>query len=198
MYDATKEREKLEKEQAKQEEKAMKEVDKAREKQMKQEEKDWKAVDKKLGADLNPDPITGAPGSHPVGTGAGAMGGAAAGAAIGTAVGGPVGFAVGGAVGAVAGGLAGKGVAEQVNPTVEDAYWRSNYSSRPYVQKNTAYEVYQPAYRYGWEARDRFDGRSWETVETDLRSDWERTRGNSKLSWDEARPAARDACDVPR
>ena len=58
--------------------------------------------------DENRDPITGAPGSHPVGTGLGAAaGGMAAGAAAGT-VAGPVGTAVGAAVGAVVGGLAGK------------------------------------------------------------------------------------------
>lgn len=66
--------------------------------------------------DANPDPITGEPGAHPVGVGAGATGGAVTGAAIG-AVGGPIGSAVGGAIGAVAGGLAGKGVAEAVDPT---------------------------------------------------------------------------------
>src|SRR4051794_18951033 len=56
----------------------------------------------------NRDPITGAPGAHPVGTGVGAvLGGAAAGAAAGTAAAGPVGTLVGTAVGAVAGGLAG-------------------------------------------------------------------------------------------
>ena len=38
---------------------------------------------KKKGTDPNPDPITGAPGSHPVGTGIGAAGGAAAGVALG-------------------------------------------------------------------------------------------------------------------
>ena len=81
--------------------------------------------------DANRDPITDAAGSHPVGTGVGALaGGAAAGAAAGT-VAGPVGTVVGAAVGAVAGGLAGKGIAEQIDPTVEDAYWRDNYSSRP-------------------------------------------------------------------
>jgi hypothetical protein len=65
----------------------------------------------------NPDPITDAPGSHPVGTGVGGVGGAVAGAAVGI-VGGPVGMAIGAAVGAIAGGLAGKAVAESVNPTV--------------------------------------------------------------------------------
>ena len=76
----------------------------------------------KPGADANRDPITGEPGAHPVGTGLGtAAGGAAAGAAAGLAAG-PVGAAVGAVVGGVAGGLAGKGIAESINPTVEEAY----------------------------------------------------------------------------
>jgi len=65
---------------------------------------------------MNPDPLTGAPGAHPVGTGLGAVSGAAAGASIGAAAG-PVGAAVGTVVGAVAGALAGRGAAEAVNPT---------------------------------------------------------------------------------
>jgi uncharacterized protein (TIGR02271 family) len=72
----------------------------------------------------NPDPITKAPGSHPVGTGigaaAGGMAGVAAGAATGAAMGGaagPIGSGVGAAVGAVAGGLGGKAVAEKADPT---------------------------------------------------------------------------------
>src|SRR6187399_1089670 len=72
--------------------------------------------------DANRDPITGAPGSHPVGTGLGAAaGGMAAGAAAGS-VAGPAGTVIGAAVGAVAGGLAGKGIAEKIDPTIEEAY----------------------------------------------------------------------------
>ena len=41
-------------------------------------------------------------------------------------------------MGAVAGGLAGKGAAEAVNPTVEDEYWRDNYTTRPYATAGTA------------------------------------------------------------
>ena len=51
-------------------------------------------------------------------------------------------------VGAVVGGLAGKGIAEQIDPTREDAYWRDNYSSRPYVSGGS-YDDYGPAYSYG-------------------------------------------------
>ena len=72
----------------------------------------------------NPDPITNAPGSHPIETGIGAaVGGAATGAAVGT-VAGPIGTAVGAAVGAVAGGYAGKGVGEMIDPTTEDNWLR--------------------------------------------------------------------------
>src|SRR5262245_5133401 len=88
-----------------------------------------KTLKKTKPVDTNEDPLTGAPGAHPVGVAMGATGGAAAGAAVG-AVGGPVGVAVGAAVGGVAGGLAGKGAAEAINPSVEDEYWRENYKAR--------------------------------------------------------------------
>lgn len=141
--------------------------------------------------DLNPDPITGSPGSHPVGTAIGATGGAAAGAAIGS-VAGPIGTVVGTAIGAVAGGLAGKGAAEAVNPTAEDEYWRSTYSSRPYVSAGSNYDTYRPAYQYGWESYARHQGRQFDDVESDLRRDWEGRRDN-RMGWDNARDAVRDA-----
>src|SRR5580693_9704396 len=122
---------------------------------------DRPVVDKTKGnGDSNPDPITGEPGAHPVGTGVGAAAAGAAAGAAGGLVGGPVGAAVGAVVGAVAGGLAGKGVAESIDPTVEDRYWRANYTQRPYYDKNTAYDEYQPAYQYGWESQPKYAGRS--------------------------------------
>lgn len=50
--------------------------------------------------------------------------------AVGTDIGAAVGAVAGGPAG---GGLGGKGVAEVIDPTREDAYWRENYSDRPYV-----------------------------------------------------------------
>src|SRR2546421_5181345 len=88
--------------------------------------------------DANRDPITGTPGAHPVGTGVGAAGAGAAGAAIGAAAG-PAGAAIGAVVGAVAGGLVGKGVAEAVNPTEEENYWKENYQTRPYFEETWTY-----------------------------------------------------------
>jgi hypothetical protein len=142
--------------------------------------------------DLNPDPITGAPGSHPVGTGVGAGAGGATGAAIGAAAG-PVGAVVGAAVGAVAGGLAGKGVAEMIDPTVEDAYWRDNYRNEPYVNRDLGYEHYEPAYRTGYMGYGKHAGRSWDEVENDLEHDYEHAKGHSSLAWSDAKHATRAA-----
>ena len=149
-------------------------------------------ADKQRRTDTNRDPITGTPGAHPVGTGVGAASGAAAGAAIGS-VAGPVGAAVGLVTGAVAGGLAGKGVAEKMDPTVEDTYWKENYSKQKYVESNATYASYQPAYRTGYEGRGRYPGKRYEEVEANLQRDYEKARGTAGLSWDKARNATRDA-----
>ena len=141
----------------------------------------------------NHDPITGAPGAHPIGTGAGAAGGATAGAAVGAAFAGPIGFVAGGVAGAVIGGLAGKGAAEAINPTDEEAYWRDNFKSRPYVRPETTYADLRPAYRYGWESHSAAAGRDWDELADELRQNWEKDNGQSTLPWAEAGPAVRDA-----
>jgi hypothetical protein len=155
---------------------------------------DKAVLDKRgLNADTNPDPITGEPGAHPVGAGLGA---AAAGAAVGTAGGliaGPVGAAVGAVIGGVAGGLAGKGVAESIDPTVEDAYWRDNYAQRPYYDQKTSYDEYRPAYQYGWESHNLYGGRSFDEAEPELRREWESAKDRARLAWDKAKHATRDA-----
>lgn len=143
--------------------------------------------------DANRDPISGAPGSHPIGTGVGAAaGGMAAGAAAGT-VAGPVGTVVGAAIGAVAGGLAGKGVAEQIDPTMEEAYWRENYTSRPYVKSGSNFDDYGPAYRYGIENYSKYPGRKFDDIESNLSRDWQRAKGKSSLAWENAKHAAKDS-----
>jgi len=142
--------------------------------------------------DLNRDPITDQPGSHPVGTGVGAVGGAVAGAAAGAA-GGPAGMAVGGVVGAIVGGLAGHAAAEAIDPTAEEKHWRDNYQREPYYEQGRSFEDYAPAYRMGVTGRTRYD--TWETAEPQLRDQWQRERGTSELSWDKAQPASRAAWD---
>lgn len=144
------------------------------------------------GGDANRDPITQEPGSHPVGTGAGSVAGGAAGMAVG-ALGGPVGALIGGVIGAIAGGAGGHAVAERVDPTTEESYWRENYPRRPYAREDRTFEDYRPAYRYGHEAAVRTHDRRWEDVEGDLRSGWQTHRRDRDLEWNEASRAVRDA-----
>jgi hypothetical protein len=145
--------------------------------------------------DENRDPITNEPGAHPVGAGVGAaVGGAAAGAAAGMAAG-PVGTIAGAVIGGVAGGLAGKAVAEQIDPTEEEHYWRNEYARRNYYDPTVGYEEVGPAYQYGWESRVEHGDRKWDEVEPDLARDWANRRGKSQLDWGRARPATRDAWD---
>ncbi len=152
----------------------------------------------------NKDPITGTPGSHPIGTGIGAVGGAAAGAAATAAAGaaagtvvGPAGTIAGGAIGAIIGGLAGKAVAEQIDPTIEDAYWRENHSKQPYARQDCAFEDYQGGYQTGYKGWTRYgnSGRRFEDLETEFKSDYDLNRGQSRLDWTQARAAARAAWD---
>lgn len=138
--------------------------------------------------------------SSPVATGVGAVvggatGGIAGGAAAGAALGGmtgPVGLAVGAVVGAVAGALAGKSIGDAVDPEAEDAYWRDNHSTRPY-SNGTNFDEYRPAYGYGVDAHTRFPNRTFDDLEPELRRDWSNKRGSSKLDWDSAKHATRDA-----
>jgi hypothetical protein len=169
-----------------------------------------KTKERKTKADMeNRDPLSGEKGAHPVGVGVGtAVGGGVAGGAIGSAaaaiagataaggagaVAGPVGAAVGAIAGGIAGAYAGKSVAENINPTVEDSYWRQTYGTRPYVEKGAKYETYQPAYQYGWESRTRHAGRTFDEVEPELERDWPEARAQSDLEWPRAKPAVRDA-----
>ncbi len=141
----------------------------------------------------NPDPLTGEPGSHLVGSGLGATGGGLAGAAVGAAVGGPVGAAVGAVVGGVAGAYGGHGVAEAMNPTQEETYWRENHASQPYAKTEFSFQHYAPAYRTGYEAVTKYGGKQFHEIEDDLALDYERNRADSALPWDEARHATHAA-----
>jgi hypothetical protein len=93
------------------------------------------------------------------------------------------------------GGSGSKGIAEMLDPAGEEAYWRENYATQPYYQAGHTYDDYHPAYRAGWEGRARYEGRSFQEVERELRADYERRRGASRLGWDSSREAARAAWD---
>ena len=77
----------------------------------------------------------------------------------------------------------------------EDTYWRSNYSTRPYATSTQNYDYYRPGYRFGYDAANRYQGRQWDDVESELSRSWNsyEQRGNS--TWEQMKHAVRDAWD---
>ncbi len=143
----------------------------------------------------NSDPITGEPGSHPVGTGVGAAGGGLTGAAVGAAIGGPAGAAIGALVGGVAGAFGGRGVAEAINPTVEEQYWKENHPNQPWADNVATFDYYAPAYRTGYEGVIKYAGKPYHEIEAHLARDYEKNDAHPAIPWDRAQPAVRAAWD---
>lgn len=145
--------------------------------------------------------------THAVGTAVGAAAGGVAGAAVGAAaaaatglatgmlMGGPIGATIGLVAGAVAGGVLGSEAGEAVNPTAEEHYWSTSYQTQPYYNSSYSFDDYRPAYRVGYEGYSLHPGKSFEDVEGSLRDEYVRSRGNSRLGWDDARLATRSAWD---
>ena len=83
----------------------------------------------------------------------------------------------------------------------DDAFWQSNYASRPYASADRSYSHYRPAYRYGYESASRNAGREWTDMESDLRSGWDRyehRNASDKSTWEEIKDATKDAWDRVR
>ena len=81
-----------------------------------------------------------------------------------------------------------------INPTAEDAHWRRAFKDEPYHAPEMAYEDYSPAYRVGYTGPLRREG-SFHALEEQLREDWDRVKGRSRLTWPQARVAIRAAWD---
>ena len=86
-------------------------------------------------------------------------------------------------------------VAESVDPTGEADYWRGAYASRPYYKSQYDYDTdYAPAYAYGNTVRSQYAGRTWDdSLEADIKQGWEATKAKSRLTWEQAKDAVRDA-----
>lgn len=150
------------------------------------------------GGDANPDPITGEPGSHPIGTGVGAAAAGAAATAAAGAVAGPVGIVAGAVVGAVAGGLAGKHVAESMDPTNEEGYWQKNHATGLFGNHGS-YDRYSAAYRTGYEGFHRHGAdKNYADVEDDLKTSYEKSKDQASVTWDKAKHATREAYERAR
>jgi uncharacterized protein (TIGR02271 family) len=84
-----------------------------------------------------------------------------------------------------------------------DDDFRRDFESR-YASTGGNYDEYAPAYQYGYQAASdpRYQGRSWDQVESDLRSDygqrypssaWERFKDSIRYGWDKVTGKAKSA-----
>lgn len=75
----------------------------------------------------------------------------------------------------------------------DDTYYRNDWQTK-YASLGGTYDDYAPAYRYGYDMRrdPRYQGRDWDAVESDLRSDWDTRYGSSGVStWEKMKAAVR-------
>ena len=81
------------------------------------------------------------------------------------------------------------------NPSLQDVYWREAFTNEPYYKIDYTYDDYAPAYRTGYEAAGRYLGqnRRFDDLEPELRADYERIKGKSRLAWEDAKDAVRSA-----
>ena len=150
---------------------------------------DKKTVDLPPYGPRNADPITDAPGSHPIETGVGAaLGGAATGAALGAAIG-PAGVVLGTVAGAIAGGLAGKGVGELIDPTTEDNWIREWLARRSRGTLDD--EKATKAYRFGLREEANHPTQTFDEAEPQLRAKWEHLRAKDDPRWEDVNGSAR-------
>lgn len=73
-----------------------------------------------------------------------------------------------------------------------DAYWRATWASEAYARADCDYEDYAPAYCVGYVGHAQYGG-AWRDAVPSLRANWERIKGGSRLTADEALLAAQAA-----
>ncbi|MGG7604876.1 hypothetical protein [Massilia sp. BKSP1R2A-1] len=85
---------------------------------------------------------------------------------------------------------------DRITSDDDDTIYRSHFSST-YGSSGAAYDDYKPAYSYGSESArsDKYRGRKWDEVETDLRSDWDTRYGSTGSTWEKMKAAVRRGWD---
>ena len=81
-----------------------------------------------------------------------------------------------------------------VDARAEDAFWRRVFWRERYYSPGLDYEDYAPAYCVGYIGYAQYGG-SWDDAEKSLWANWERIKGDSRLSMEDARLAMRAAWD---
>ena len=75
----------------------------------------------------------------------------------------------------------------------EEEYWRKTYTTRPYIGPNRDFAYWNPGYRYGYDSAVKYQGKTWNDVEADLRRAWDRVEYRGQRTWEEIKEAVRDA-----
>lgn len=75
---------------------------------------------------------------------------------------------------------------------VDDLYWARNYWKEPYFRADYDYEDYAPAYCVGYSGCAQYGG-CFEEAEKSLCANFIRIKGDSRLTWEEAREPIRRA-----
>ena len=79
--------------------------------------------------------------------------------------------------------------------TQDDSYYRTHFQSN-YGTSGSSYDDYAPAYTYGSQMRGQYNGRQWDDVENNLRTDWETRHGSATGStWEKMKAAVRHGWD---
>ena len=86
--------------------------------------------------------------------------------------------------------------AERTYSTYEqsDRHFASSFEKAGYRAGDESFDDYRPAYRYGTQSRTRYQGRDWDDgLEHELKQGWDKTKGDSRLAWERAKVAVKDA-----
>jgi hypothetical protein len=83
-------------------------------------------------------------------------------------------------------------VAEFVNPTDYEDYWRNHFYGTLYYVSGCVWKDYRPAYRLGYDAYFSNHGRKFDEVESEITRGWEAIKDDSHLAWSQAKHAVRD------
>lgn len=74
--------------------------------------------------------------------------------------------------------------------------FHTKHASQPYVVSGMDYETdYVPAYTYALQVADEHKAKSYTDVATTVKSGWDKVKGKSRLSFEQAEPAIRAAFD---
>lgn len=109
---------------------------------------------------------------------------------LGYFIAGPPGLVIGVVIGVAAGALLGHRISEQADPRDSVAHFKDIYESMSYYERGMEWKDYEPAYRLGLESYGSRGGQAFSDVEAALGARWLKVRGDSRLSWDQARAAA--------